>query len=247
MISAVVLTHDDEDCLPRTLESLTWCDEIVIVDDFSSDQTVAVSRKYTTKIYRQHLAGDFAKQRNVGLLKAKGEWVLFVDSDEIVSKELASEIQKVALATFPVGYYIKRRDYMWGRELKHGETSHVRLLRMARKDAGHWRRPVHEVWEVSGKVGELENPLFHFPHPNVAQFLREINEYSSLNARYLAASGVRVTLVQILLWPLGKFLLNYFWFGGFLDGVPGAILAIMMSFHSFLTRAKLWLIRRKRV
>lgn len=134
---------------------------------------------------------------------------------------------------------------MWGRCLKHGETNRVRLLRLARKEAGVWRRPIHEVWQVSGKTGELKNPLLHYPHPNVAQFLEEINWYSSLNANYLFEHGVRINGGQIIAYPLAKFFLNYFWRLGCLDGTAGIVMALMMSFHSFLTRAKLWTLTHK--
>ena len=129
---------------------------------------------------------------------------------------------------------------MWGRELKHGETANVKLLRLAKKDAGSWTRPVHEVWMVEGEIGQLTSPLLHYPHPNVAQFLEEINTYSSLNAQYLYSQKVRANWLDILAYPAAKFFRNYFYHMGFLDGTAGVIAAIMMSFHSFLTRAKLY-------
>lgn len=245
MISGVVLTHDDEDIIKRCYQSLTWCDEIVVIDDESTDGTAQLAKKLGGKVFRRKLNGDFAAQRNFGLSKARGEWVLFIDSDEIVSQELASEIQNVIkkpaeISNREVGFYVKRKDYFLGRWLTHGETANVKLLRLAKKDAGKWTRPVHEVWDVKGNVGELSHPLLHYPHPNVAQFLDEINRYSTLNARYLHSQGVTVSWWQIIAYPKIKFLVNYFWRLGFMDGTAGVILALMMSFHSFLVRSKLW-------
>jgi glycosyltransferase involved in cell wall biosynthesis len=240
MISAVILTHNSEASIKRTLESLLWCGERVVIDDFSTDKTITFAKSVKTKIYQRHLDEDFAAQRNFGLEKVKEGWVLFVDSDEVVSTKLQKEIIEVTKSRGINGYYIKRLDYLFGKGLRHGETGRVRLLRLAQKSKGKWSRPIHEVWEVQGVLGELMNPLYHFPHPDVAQFLSDINTYSTINAKYLYATHVRTSFMAILLYPKAKFFVNYIWFRGFLDGTAGIVLAIMMSFHSFLTRAKLY-------
>ncbi len=249
MISAVVLTHNNEATLPRTLDSLTWCDEIVVVDDVSTDKTLDIAKTYKAVVVKKELMGDFAAQRNAGLKAAKGDWVLFVDSDEVVTPNLQKEIQnvmadsdelKVKSEKLKVGYYIKRRDWMWGKPLLHGETASVKLLRLARKEAGKWARPVHEVWDVTGVTGELQEPLEHYPHPTVAEFLTEVNAYSTVNAHFLYNAGVKASWWHIIAYPKAKFFVNYFCRLGFLDGAAGMVHALMMSFHSFLTRAKLW-------
>lgn len=243
MISAVVLTHNDEQAIKKTLESLTWCDEIVVVDDYSTDKTTRFARKFTSKIFRRKVSGDFAQQRNFGLSKARGEWILFVDSDEVVSQELSREIQNAIKSGD--GYYLKRNDFLFGRWLKHGETGRLKLLRLSKKDRGIWVRPVHEVWNITGVVGTLNNPLYHFPHPNVAQFVDELNRYSTINAQYLYDQKIRVPWWHIVVYPKAKFFLNYFVRLGFLDGTAGAVIVLVMSMHSFLTRAKLWLLWHK--
>ena len=244
MVSAVVLTHNSADTLDRTLASLTWCGEIVVVDDGSTDDSVAIAEKSGAKIFRRALHGDFATQRNFGLSKARGEWVLFLDHDEEVSDALQKEIREVtdrkAAAQTYDAFLLRRKDFFLGKWLNHGETSRVKLLRLAKKDAGRWVRPVHEVWQVDGDTGELRESLLHRPHPTVAHFLDEVNWYSTLNATCLFAEGVRVRAWEIAGYPLAKFMLNYYIRLGFLDGMPGTVFALMMSFHSFLTRAKLW-------
>jgi glycosyltransferase involved in cell wall biosynthesis len=245
MISAIILSHNSEAEIGRVLESLLWCDERIVIDDNSSDKTIEIAKKKNVIVFKHALHDDFAAQRNFGLEKAKGEWVLFVDSDEVVSKSLAEEIKK-SITIDCAGFHIKRDDWLYGKKLLHGETSRVQLLRLARKDAGKWDRFVHEVWEVKGIVGTLTHPLDHFPHPNVAQFVTEINRYSTLNARYLHRQNIRVPLWHIIAYPAAKFFVDYIWYRGFLDGTPGTIVALMMSMHSFLTRAKLWLLWHKR-
>jgi glycosyltransferase involved in cell wall biosynthesis len=241
VISAIVLSHNNEDSIERTLRSVAWCGEIIVVDDFSADKTVYVAKKHNATVYQRHLSDDFAAQRNFGLMKAKGEWILFIDSDEVVSPDLAKEIQE-SLKIDCAGFYLKRRDWLFGRRLRHGETGRVRLLRLAKKDAGIWTRAVHEVWNVKGLIAELSHPIDHFPHPDVAQFIEEINTYSTINARYLFKKNVRVPAWHIIAYPCAKFFMDYVWYLGFLDGTAGAVVAIMMSFHSFLTRAKLRLL-----
>lgn len=244
MISAVVLSHNDASTIGETLKSLSWADEIIVVDDNSTDETVELVKRRGAKAYAHALGGDFATQRNFGLTKARGEWVLFVDSDEIVSPALAQEIKTRTKDPGIAGYYIARNDILWGKTLAHGEVGGIWLLRLAKKDAGGWVRPVHEVWEIAGNTGVLTHPLLHSPHPDVAQFLSDIDRYSTINANYFYAQQKHTQAWQIVLYPAAKFFLNYVWRMGFLDGMQGAIVAIMMSFHSFLTRAKLYQLQR---
>jgi glycosyltransferase involved in cell wall biosynthesis len=242
MLSVIVLTHNNELIINNVLEHLSWCNELVVVDDQSTDKTLEIVKKYTKNIYIHPLHSDFAGQRNFALSKATGDWILYVDSDEVISNELKEEIVKVTndLNNQMAGYLLKRTDYFFGQKLKYGETSHVKLLRLARKDSGRWNRSVHEEWNVTGNIGELETPIKHYPHPTITEFLDDINRYSTLNAEYFYSQGIRSNLFQIVLYPVAKLLLNYMFRLGFLDGTAGAVMAIMMCFHSFLTRSKLY-------
>ncbi len=189
---------------------------------------------------------DFAKARNSALKKSTADWIFFVDDDEVVTPELAREI-KFALNSHDFdAYLIPRRDTFLGRELKHGETGNAKFIRLAKKDFGKWVRPVHEVWTGKGRVGELKNPLLHTPHQSISTFLTKIDNYSSIEAKYRYSKGKKSSLFKIFVYPLGKFKYNYFFKLGFLDGVPGLIMAIMMSFHSYLTWTKLYLLWQKR-
>jgi len=246
MITSVVLTHNSEATLEATLKCVSFTDEIVVIDDASTDHTVEIAKKYHAVVIPHGLKADFAAQRNFGLTKARGDWVLFVDADEVVTDALTKDILSAVRDTVNDGYYLKRQDTVWGRKLRHGETSQVRLIRLGRKGAGTWVRPVHEIWQIHGFVSELKHPLLHFPHPNITQFLRDINDYSSANAAYMFGQGTRVSWWHIVAYPSAKFFVNYMWRRGFLDGTPGTILALMMSFHSFLTRAKLWQLWQRR-
>lgn len=192
---------------------------------------------------------DFAAARNRELAKAKTKWVLFLDSDETLSSALEKEIVHTISQLPPTKYLafsLPRLDTFLGRELRHGEPGHTRLIRLARKDFGRWVRPVHEVWVGKGKVGELQNPLLHHSHECIASFLDKINSYSTLESEYRYRQGMRSSLLKIAAYPIAKFVSNYFLLLGFLDGVPGIIMAIMMSFHSYLTWTKLYLLWHKK-
>lgn len=246
MISAIVLTKDEEKNIIDCLESLNFCDEIIVLDDNSNDRTVEIAKKTGAEVFVHPLSNDFSKQRNYGLSKIKGDWALFIDADERVSDVLAREVAEVVtLGNKYNGFFIKRIDTIWGKRILHGELTSVWKLRIARRDSGKWVGSVHESWFVKGKIGKLKNTLDHYPHQSIADFLREINFYTDIRAKELYNLGVKVKWYSILLYPKGKFLLNYFLKLGFIDGIPGLLVVMMMSFHSFLVRGKLWLLNQK--
>lgn len=172
---------------------------------------------------------DFASARNQTLKKAKSEWIFFVDTDEKVSKDLENEILKLVQDDKIDGYFIKRIDYFFGRWLKFGETGNIKLLRLGKKGAGIWRRRVHEFWDIKN-AGKLKNPLFHYPKWSIGK----INQYSDIDAKEFS----QFRFYDVILKPIGKFILNYFLKLGFLDGLAGYIHAYLMSFQSLVVRVK---------
>lgn len=253
MISVIVITKNEEKNILDCLESVLWADEIIIVDDNSDDRTIEVVKNLFNKrikIYSKALDGDFASQRNYALSKATKKWVFFLDADERVTSKLREEINEFLIEHVKNaninGFYIKRKDIMWGKELKHGETGDIKLLRFAKKGAGIWKGKVHEVWEVDGNTSEMEGNIIHFPHQTIDEFLSEINFYTTLRAKELYENKIEGSIKNIILYPKGKFIKNYFVKLGFLDGIEGFIFAIFMSLHSFLVRGKLWLLWRRK-
>lgn len=243
-LSAVILTKNEEGNIERALRSIAFCDEIVIIDDHSKDRTVEIAERFRAKVLKRKLDGDFAKQRNFVLKEAKGEWVLFIDADEEVTEELAREIQKtISKKHEKTAYYIKRHDFFWGRELRFGEVYMVRrtgLIRLVKRNSGYWIGSVHEVFVTSGLTGLLNSYLNHYPHPKLRDFLSKINTYSTIRAWELVRDGKKTNIISIIVYPFGKFITNYFFRLGFLDGAVGFVYAFFMSFHSFLVRAKVY-------
>lgn len=241
-LSACILTRNEERNLARLLPSLSFCNEVVAVDDYSTDATLKVLQKHMCRVYRRNLNGDFSAQRNYGLSKVKGDWVLFVDADEYVTKKLRKEILS-SLKSGADGYQFRRFDYLWGRLIKHGEISDFNSIRLARKTSGKWKRRVHEYWDVKGKIVQINEPLLHYPHQDLSIFVSDIKKYAVLHAEANLSEGKVSSVLDIIFRPLGKFVVGYFLKGGFKDGLPGFIIALVMSYHSFLAWKKLWLMQ----
>lgn len=247
-ISAIVLTCNEEKNINGCLETLSWCDEIIVLDDFSNKNPV-FSQKLNAKVYKRKLDSDFSSQRNFGLGKAKNEWLLFIDADERVSQKLAQEIQKTIQGKEIKeqkinGFFLKRKVKFLGKWLKFGETGSASFLRLGRKGTGKWQGKVHEVWQIKGKKGKLKEPLIHKQDISLKKFIKRLDFYSTLRAKELFKKGKRFSFFEFLFFPLLKFMQNFFLKRGFLDGIPGLILAFLMSFHSFLVRAKLFILEK---
>ncbi|NMB56389.1 glycosyltransferase family 2 protein [Candidatus Beckwithbacteria bacterium] len=259
LLSALVLTKNSENTIKNCIESLKFADEILILDDFSTDKTEEVIKEYQfldsyslpykkgtfpqLKFFQQKLNGDFSAQRNFILRKAKGKWFLFIDSDEVVDKNLRKEIIKVMQAeNNPYeAFYLKRQDFFLGKKLKFGETANNKFIRFA-KIKSPWVGKVHEIWNVQKpgvKIGELKNPIIHNQNLTITDFLNRINFYSNLRAEWLYEQKVKEATLKTFFNPVGKFLNNYFLKLGILDGFEGFCLSFLMSLHSLLVRIKL--------
>ncbi len=245
-LTVVILTKDEEKSISDTLESVKFADEIIIVDDNSADNTVLIAKKYGAKIYKRSLADDFASQRNYGLEKAKGKWVLFVDADEVVSDSLKKEIIQKTSDPFTQkeGFFVTRKDVLFGKEMRYGEFGKKKILRLALRTQGKWVRRVHEIWRVTGRIGKLKGELIHYPHSSLSGFLDSINYFSSLHALANKEEGKKSSLLKILIYPPSKLIYNLTFRLTILDGLVGFVAAMMMSFHSYLSWSKLWLIQK---
>lgn len=257
-ISAVVLLSDEDIAtIERCLDSIVWCDEIILLLDSSKETLSKTESEIKEKILnlslknysnilllKRSLNTDFSAQRNFGLEKTHNDWVLFIDADEVMTEKLKREIQIKFNSEISVkadGYLIKRDDYIFGKKLQYGETGKISFLRLGLKTAGNWEGKVHETWMIQGKTEELENTLDHYPHQQVASFLESINFYTEILSSEWYKEGKKVTVLDIIIYPKLKFIVNYIFKLGFLDGTAGLVMAIMMSMHSFLVRSKLWL------
>lgn len=251
MITTIILTKDEEKNIVDCIESTMFSSEIIVIDDNSNDRTQEIVKNFSKthpkiKLFLRELGTDFSAQRQFGIDKSKNDWILFLDADERITPDLATEIKEnVTESTTQGGFLIQRKDFMWGKMLAHGETGRIKLLRLFNKKNGKLIGKVHERWESSKEVGYLQNPILHYPHPIVSEFLKEINFYTDIRAVELHKNGKRAGFLSVIVYPKAKFFKNYFLKAGILDGMPGLVHALLMSFHSFLVRGKLWQLSHK--
>lgn len=234
-ISVTIISFNEEHNIAACLESVQWADEIIVVDSFSTDNTVAVAKKYTDKVYQSEWQG-YVEQNNVALNYANHEWVLRLDADERVTPELVSEIQKVLGNSSPLsGYRIPRKIFFMGRFLKRPECHHLRLFK--RKDARWVGGKVHERVALKGKIGHLTHPILHYSHQNLAKTIDKLNSYTDL-----AKDGENrfPLLLHLTVGGIFTFLQEYFLYYRFLDGMPGLIYSQEKSFYVFTKYAKRW-------
>ena len=240
-LSVVVITLNEEDRLRETLTSVAWADEIVVVDAGSEDKTVALAREFTDHVLIHPWQG-FAAQKNLGIERATGDWVLSLDADEYVEPALREEITAVLKAPDARdGYRIARRNIMWGRWIRHGRLYPDWQLRLFRRGRGRFvERAVHESVQVDGTTGRLAAPLLHHSYRDVGDFLRRADRYSTLAAEEWTRAGRPFRATQLVTAPLGRFLSMYVVHRGFLDGWRGFLLAGLYAYYVFIRSAKIW-------
>ncbi|QQG41197.1 MAG: glycosyltransferase [Candidatus Woesebacteria bacterium] len=174
---------------------------------------------------------DFAASRNHLLKSIKSEWILFLDSDEVISKDLKSEIKKLNTNGYN-GFYLNRKNYFLGQYV-----GTDKILRLGKNNAGTWERGVHETWHVNGRIGEIKNAyIVHNTSQNLQDYLKKINYYSELHALENIKEGKKSNLFKIVFYPIGKFIVTFAKSGN-------VVFSIMQSLHSFLSWSKQWIIQ----
>jgi glycosyltransferase involved in cell wall biosynthesis len=243
-LSIAIITYNEEANIRRTLESVKWADEIVVVDSGSTDQTVRICREYTDKVFIQPWLG-FSRQKNLAIDKTSGGWVLSLDADEPVEPELAEEIQTILPRPASLdGYRIPRKTFFLGRWMKHGGWYPDYNLRLFRKGKGRFEaRIVHEAVKVVGAIGKTQNAILHYAYPDLDSYLVSINKYSSLTVEIMKERGIsafRASWMNIFFRPVFTFLYKYIIRLGFLDGKHGLVLNLFHAWYVFAKYAKAW-------
>jgi glycosyltransferase involved in cell wall biosynthesis len=239
-LSVTVITLNEEEVLHRCLDSVSWADEIVVVDAGSDDKTVQIARRFTDHVV-VHPWDGFAPQKNFALAQATGDWILSLDADEEVSPELADEIRRVIRAPTADGYRVPRRNIFWGRWVRHGLLYPDWQVRLFRRGRGRFAdRQVHESVEVDGVVVNLAGALVHHSYRDVADFLTRTNLYTTLAAEEWMRSGRKLRAFDLVLSPVGRFVSMYIVHGGWRDGWRGFLLAVLYAYYVFVRAAKVW-------
>ncbi|MBF0550991.1 MAG: glycosyltransferase family 2 protein [Deltaproteobacteria bacterium] len=240
-LSVNVITLNEEKHISACLESLSFADEIVVVDGGSQDKTVELARQYPVKIYENPWPG-FGPQRRLAMDKSTGDWILWVDSDERVTPELRAEITSVLQGNDrgKAGFYLPSKNYFSGRLIKHGGWSKDFKLRLFKRDkAVITDRAVHEDVIPDGDLGKLTCPLIHYSYDSISDFVLRMDRYARLSAEEYMQQGRRIGLLGMLFRPLYTFFNMYFMRAGFLDGYHGLVLAGLYAAYTFTKYAKL--------
>ena len=238
-VSVVIITKNEEQNISECLESVEWADEIILVDSLSTDRTVEIAKKYTDKIFVRSFT-NYSDQRNFADHRASHSWILAIDADERVTPKLRVEIEQAIKQSGYNGYWIPCLDYMFGKLIRHGGWYPQYHLRLYRKATAKWVGAVHEKVVIDGEVGYLKNPLLHYSHLTISNFIQKLDRYTSLEAEQLYAQDKRPNIIKILFWPLVVFVYKYFYRLGFFDGVHGLVLAVSLAYYHFVKHAKLW-------
>ncbi len=249
-VSAVVIAYNDEPYLEACLETLTWADELIVVDSHSTDGTETISRKFTDKVF-QHDFHGFGRLRNEAIAHATHDWIFSLDTDERATPEICDEIRHV-LERGPEAdaYFVPRLNYFLGRSIRHcGWYPDYRQPQLFRKSRMHYREElVHEGFELDGRIGYLHQHVLQYPFRDIDHYLAKMDRYSDLMADRMRQQGRRFRINQLLTHPPFTFLKMYVLRAGFLDGAPGLILSGLYAYYTFIKYAKLWeLTRRERV
>ncbi len=246
-LTLLLLTKNESENIQKNFNWVGECKsikEIIIVDDYSTDDTLEQIKKLESKhqkvkIFSRDLNNNFASQRNFGISKSKHNWIFTIDPDEQPTKELILFLNHFDKHRYK-SYAFKRKDIFLNQTIKHGENAHLYFTRLFNKNYGKFVNQVHEIWQSQKFIKKTRLAISHYSHQTIKSFIQKINFYTDIRSHELYQQKIKTNMFQIIFFPIGKFIQDYFLRLGFLDGTAGIIMALSMSFHVFLNKAKLW-------
>lgn len=235
-LTAIVLTRNEEEHIPGCMATLTFVDHVLVMDSFSTDDTVALAKESGAEVV-QRVFEDYASQRNAALdhMQGKTDWVLFVDADERISAELAEEAREKM--NFPgfAGFKIPRHNYIFGKLTRGAGWYPDYQMRLLKVGKAHYdpARKVHEVVILDGKEGTLTQPIIHYNYKDLKQFRQKQRRYTHYDAQILYAQGVRPKRHTPFTMPLRHFWYRFITLKGYIDGLHGLVLSLLMMWYEF--------------
>jgi len=244
-VSGVVICFNEEENIGRCLESLAFCDEIVVVDSGSTDRTREIASRHTDRVIEQPFLG-YVKQKNFALEQASHDWVVCLDADEALSEALAEEIcAELDRAGEAAGYALDRVTWFLGVWHDRGDWYPDWQMRVFRRSRGHWvGRDPHDRVELQGPVKRLSARLYHWNYRDLSDQIQTIDRFSRHQAVGMHEEGKRFRLIDLLVRPLFRFLKGYVLRQGFRKGLPGFLVSVTPAYYVFMKYAKLWELER---
>jgi (heptosyl)LPS beta-1,4-glucosyltransferase len=250
MISTVVITKNEESNIARCLSSLTWSDEIVVVDAKSSDQTAAIctdpQAPWSKKIkFIQRDWINFNEQRNFAISQPKNDWLLVLDADEQCSPELAQKVMNLVKQGSSIkGYKVKRIEYFLGKPIEYGIWNPSYQDRFFNRTNVRYVNEIHEYPVFQDSNGKFEvrihEPIYHSPHFDPEKFLYKMNVYTSIEAKDRFKAGQRTNAFRLLFAFPAMFLKNYFYYKAYRDGMHGFVISLLEGVSRVVRHVKIW-------
>ena len=245
-LSVYMITYNNGPTVEKALKSVAgWASEVVVVDSESTDGTIEAVCRHTDKLY-QFVTTSQREKYQYAQDQCVHPWVLFIDADEWLTREIKDEIAKLlSEGTAFDGFMVERKNFYLGRVIRHGGWYPDHEIRLYRKERGSWRGGIHAKVHVEGRIGALKHHYMHTPYADISHQIRTVDRYSGAFAEDLKSSGRTFHLLNLLGRPFYRFFRDYVFKAGFRDGVPGLIIAASTMYYVFMKHAKLWELERK--
>ena len=245
-ISALAITLNEAEVIEDFIKRLWFADEIIIIDSYSNDDTVALASRHDNVTVLKRKFDNFSEQKNYAISQAKNDWVVFFDPDEEVSQDMAQEILEALKTPKAIAYYVKRELYFMGKRIKYSGFQTDWVIRVFKKEHCQFNGDlVHETLDANGTTSKLKTRLPHHTYKNFDDYTSKLHHYSALQARMMYEKKKKPNLFHFLFRPCYRFWHQYLLRLGILDGKEGFILAYINAFSVFKRYVNLWLLYRK--
>jgi glycosyltransferase involved in cell wall biosynthesis len=242
-VSGVITSFNEEHNIAECIESLLWCDEIILVDSYSTDKTPEIAQRYDKVRFYQRTYYGAGAQKNWAMQHVQHDWIFLLDSDERCTPELQSDVERI-LAAGPQdsAYMMNRNVYILGKRIRYSGWQHDRVARLFRRGAAYYEnRRVHSVLHTTGESPILENPIEHYMvERSFDEYAFRLAKYGYWNAAQCWRDGDRTSAIEVFLRPVWRFIRTYFLQLGFLDGSLGIVFCLLQSYSTYMKFAILW-------
>lgn len=243
-ISVIMVVRNEEEQFRECLETVSWADEIVVIDQSSIDSTVRIAREFTDKVFITEPKGYCEPDRNLAIEKASKRWIFYIDADERVTPELRDEIlSTIKSDNAHPAYYVKRKSHFLGKWIKTCGWYPSPVLRLFKKGAVVFPEDIHQVPPHKEEYSYLKNDLLHYSYNSLEDYLEKFNRYTTQLAKEDFERGVKVRGLKfisgLILRPIYNFLFKFIYLGGYRDGFRGFFISVSSALTVFVSKAKL--------
>lgn len=245
-ITAIIPTFNEEVHIKEAIESVLWCNEIIVVDSYSIDKTAEIAKSYPQVLFLQHHYEHSAAQKNWTIPQANNPWIFLLDADERPTPELVEEIKDILKnGTKHSCFWIFRRNHFMGKRINYSGWQSDKVIRLFKRDECRYQnKHVHAEIETKGSISILKNKLIHYTYKDVTSYLKKADRYTTWGAldrfHKFQKTGRTIGLAYLFFRPFGRFLRHYFWRLGILDGTHGFVVSALAAYNVFIRAVKIW-------